>query len=410
MPKPYLSVVIPTYNRHGLLQWHLRELCNQSLSRDEFEVIVVDDCSTDPAYEKVSSLSMPYSLRVFRTEQNSGPATARNLGVEKANGEKILFVGDDTIPHKHLLYRHWLEHKNRPEPCAIQGFTDWHPYLPPDTFHAMLHAGPQASWNNLKDANGNWMERDQSLTGWFLTTNCSIDREMFVRVGSFLPDLKEAAWEDILFALMLNQWGGKCYLEPEAINYHYHRQSLDGFVARQIKEGFWRPVLCREYIHVSSQMLDTPGLRDTNVDMLTAAVEVARGLHYNENPAVQEARWQAWQTAFRYASLEGIRRGLAARTKICPIWQAIPHLHLNDAIIHTVGACASYEKKDYVAAFVSSEWARNAEPQAWCMPAIQGEIVLAQSKVSEAIDYFRKSVAMSAGEKWPLERLVELTQ
>ena len=176
----------------------------------------------------------------------------------------------------------------------------------------------------------------------------------------------------------------------------------------KIKEGRGRPVLCREYIHVSPQLLDTAGLRDTNADMLSEAVELARTLHYNEHPAVQEARHRAWQSAFRFASLEGIRRGLVEMAKVCPLWQAIIHLHLNDAIIHLVGACSHYEHGDYVAAFLSSEWARNAEPQAWCMPAVQGEIMMAQGRREEALGYFRNSVAMSAGEQWPLARLKEL--
>ena len=100
------SVVIPTNNRADLLQDTLAGLAAQTLKKSLFEVIVVDDCSTDNTQDVLMRLQpiLPFSLRIFRTAENKGPAPARNLGVKKADGEIIAFTDSDCRPSQE-----WLE-------------------------------------------------------------------------------------------------------------------------------------------------------------------------------------------------------------------------------------------------------------------------------------------------------------
>lgn len=88
------SVVIPTFNRRESLLRCLRSLSSQTIPPDEFEVIVVDDGSTDGTNTTIESHGWPFAVRVLR-EQNSGPSAARNLGVSNARGEVIAFTEDD---------------------------------------------------------------------------------------------------------------------------------------------------------------------------------------------------------------------------------------------------------------------------------------------------------------------------
>ncbi len=100
--KPFLSVVIPSYNRRVRLEQCLEALACQSLPTVSFEVIVVDDGSTDTTAEYLRQSKFPYPIRFQRCE-NTGPAHARNLGVAMARGEFIAFTEDDVIPHKEWL-------------------------------------------------------------------------------------------------------------------------------------------------------------------------------------------------------------------------------------------------------------------------------------------------------------------
>ena len=82
-----LSVVIPTFSRVGLLLWCLEEYKNQSLAKDKFEIVVVNDGGAEIPQE-----DYPYNIK-FVSQENKGPAAARNLGVKNASGKTVLFVG-----------------------------------------------------------------------------------------------------------------------------------------------------------------------------------------------------------------------------------------------------------------------------------------------------------------------------
>jgi glycosyltransferase involved in cell wall biosynthesis len=90
-----ISVVIPTYNRKGLLREALASLARQTYPRDGFEVLVVDDGSTDGT-ETVSTEAFPFTLR-YLWQSNQGDAAARNLGVRQSQADFLVFLDDDIL-------------------------------------------------------------------------------------------------------------------------------------------------------------------------------------------------------------------------------------------------------------------------------------------------------------------------
>lgn len=100
---PRASVVIPTYNRRDLLARLLDGLAAQDTA--EFEVVTVDDCSTDGTWEWLQGVqeSFPFALRPARTPRNAGPATARNIGWRSAEAPWIAFIDDDCVPEPQWL-------------------------------------------------------------------------------------------------------------------------------------------------------------------------------------------------------------------------------------------------------------------------------------------------------------------
>lgn len=91
-----ISVVIPLYNKEDVIDQSLRSVLTQDC--DDFEIVVVNDGSTDKSVEIVKSIS---DTRVALIEQeNGGPSKARNTGVKNANGEWVLFLdADDELQH-----------------------------------------------------------------------------------------------------------------------------------------------------------------------------------------------------------------------------------------------------------------------------------------------------------------------
>jgi|ERR1044071_793543 GT2 family glycosyltransferase len=89
---PLFSVIVPTFNRSELLERALQSVWRQRF--DDFEVIVVDDGSTDGTLDYLRSLSGP--VRVL-TQENKGPGTARNFGVKSALGDYVAFLDSDDV-------------------------------------------------------------------------------------------------------------------------------------------------------------------------------------------------------------------------------------------------------------------------------------------------------------------------
>lgn len=101
-----VSVVIPTRNRSNLLSEAIEALLAQTYDPRKFEIIVVDNLSTDDTPGVVEELSRraPCDIRYHRMEENKGPANSRNKGAELARGELIAFTDSDCRPALN-----WLE-------------------------------------------------------------------------------------------------------------------------------------------------------------------------------------------------------------------------------------------------------------------------------------------------------------
>src|SRR4029079_11522793 len=108
---PELSVVMPTHNRLEVLAEVLQALEFQQ-EPPSFEVVVVDDGSTDGTADWLRSRSCRISLRVM-LQENHGPAAARNTGVAAASGRWVAFLGDDTVPSPGWLATHREAHRRR---------------------------------------------------------------------------------------------------------------------------------------------------------------------------------------------------------------------------------------------------------------------------------------------------------
>ncbi len=85
-----VSVIIPIFNRFDLVEKSIESVLNQNYS--EFEIIIVDDCSTDGTFDFNNE-----KLNIYRLNENSGPGVCRQLGLEMAKGAYILFLDSDDL-------------------------------------------------------------------------------------------------------------------------------------------------------------------------------------------------------------------------------------------------------------------------------------------------------------------------
>lgn len=124
-----VSVVIPTYNKKDFLEITLTALGLQTYPSEKYEVVVINDGSTDQTETLVSSLKTPYQINYTRQE-NKGRSSARNHGIEKAKGETIIFIDDDCVPAPSFIESHMKYHREH-DTAVVLGYK----YL---TFSQML--------------------------------------------------------------------------------------------------------------------------------------------------------------------------------------------------------------------------------------------------------------------------------
>ena len=240
-----VSVIIPTYNRSRILVRTLEALGRQTLAEravDDsgsgvpYEVIVVDDGSTDDTAERVREISAEYPAPlIYLHQENRKQGAARNLGVERAQGDWLVFLGDDTVPaadflEEHLRARDGVVHEEQERVVAI-GYTPWAREYPRTRFMEYVgEEGWQFGFSLIED-------KSSVPFNFFYTSNLSIAREFFRESGGFDEDFGEYGWEDIELGWRLRRMGMRLVYHPEAVAHHHHPTSVRAFVRRQRRVG-----------------------------------------------------------------------------------------------------------------------------------------------------------------------------
>jgi GT2 family glycosyltransferase len=282
---PTFSVVIPTFERPDTLVRVLEALGRQAAPPD-FEVIVVDDGSRDSTPALLRALSPPFPLRCFRQE-NSGPAAARNRGVEESTGRSVLFLGDDTVPEAQLLATHArAQAEPRPHPVAVLGYTTWprdrrvSPFL-----HHINEYGLQFGYGLIDDP-------ESVPFNFFYTSNISLPRALLREAGLFDTTFPHAAWEDIEIAYRMMRMGMKIVYRPEAVARHYHDITFESFRHRQEKAGEAAAIFFEKH----------PELGDF--------LAVPQALEFQEEGRVRSGLLSGWASLCERWEIPGGRRAL----------------------------------------------------------------------------------------------------
>jgi GT2 family glycosyltransferase len=293
----FFSVVIPTYNRLDMLLRVLDALEKQ-VDAPEFEVIVIDDGSTDDT-ERVIGARRGIT---FRTQKNSGPGTARNHGVALAKGKFVVFIGDDTVPEPRFLAEHARVHRDADnEPLlACLGYTGWPRSERVTAFMDYINDyGLQFGYKLIEDG-------DIVPFNFFYTSNISISTGLLATYP-FDTTFPAAAWEDIELAYRLDQLGLKIRYNARAITRHHHPMSVESFARRQYTAGKSGAIFYRKHPdlgHFLGVHDPTPAASEDELSRLTKRAQWGERLRWL-------ARKDVFERLMRQHYLRGLREGLA---------------------------------------------------------------------------------------------------
>jgi glycosyltransferase involved in cell wall biosynthesis len=217
--RPAVSVVVATYNRVELLSRCLDSLLAQTLSQSEFEIIVVDNNSTDGTAEFAKRIAEQHSCVRYVHESQQGVSPARNRGCREARGTYVAFIDDDAIADVDWVERALDCFRTvRPRPQAVGG-----PIL-------ALYLEGKPAWFTDDLASYSWGEQPRFLRPdeAFYGSNLFVDREVFEVVQGFDSRLGPTGdslfyGEEILFFERLWEMIGpeaRFYYSPQVRTFH----------------------------------------------------------------------------------------------------------------------------------------------------------------------------------------------
>ena len=249
---PAISVIMPCYNRaHDLIR--TLEAYDQQQGLQPFELIAVDDCSTDQTQAVLRSYQpRRFSLKVVRHDQNQGPAAARNRGLDLAVAPLLLFVGDDILPDPFMIEGHLAAHRYYPKTeISILGRVDWAADLPVNTLMAHIDGigAQQFSYYYMRDGH----EYDFRH---FYTANISMKRDLLcAQPNGFDTQFPYAAFEDSELSYRLAQQGMRIVYHSHLLGFHYHYHTIWTFSLRQYRAGMMACLLARKHPSASKWLM-----------------------------------------------------------------------------------------------------------------------------------------------------------
>ena len=119
--KPAVSIIVPVYNVEAYLDKCLESVVNQSF--DNYEVIIINDGSTDKSEEIAQQYTLKYDHVILINQENKGLGGARNTGLKIAQGEYILFVDSDDYIHRDTLMLAYNEAMKKQADIVVFGYT-----------------------------------------------------------------------------------------------------------------------------------------------------------------------------------------------------------------------------------------------------------------------------------------------
>ena len=223
--RPRFSIIIPTYNNTPVLKKCLNSLCRQAVDTSYFEVIVINDGDEEELPSKLESLGMQIALRCLR-QAHRGPAAARNLGIQAARGEIILFLDDDSLPTENWLRSMMAAWERSDDVEGIGGFTACEPG---DSLVCKVNAEIF-----------NWYLRvnsDGRSSSFLSTHNAGYRAAVLKQIGRFDERFLGAAGEDRDLCLKITLAGGKLRLDETILVNHDRDLNLKKFIRKYYGYG-----------------------------------------------------------------------------------------------------------------------------------------------------------------------------
>jgi GT2 family glycosyltransferase len=279
------SVVVPVFNGAATLGACLQALAQQTLPRASYEVIVVDDGSTDDS----AAIAARHGAQVFR-QANTGAAAARNRGAAAATGEILLFTDADCEPQPD-----WIESMLAPfaDPDVV-GVKGAYRTRQRSVVARFAQAEYEEKYARLA-------ERDR--IDFVDTYAAAYRRAVYHQAGGFDIAFPRATVEDQELSYRLAAAGHKLVFVPQAVVYHRHPATPWHYARRKLHLGRWKVRVHARHPARAVRDSYTPWTQKAQMVLLPLAM-IAAGIAALARPGSARRR-ASWRLAGGLAALEG---------------------------------------------------------------------------------------------------------
>jgi len=192
MDKPLLSIIIPAYNEEAVIADCLSSVCNQTFSPEKYEMIVINNASTD----KTKQVAQNFNVKII-DEPKKGYVYALRAGCEKAQGNIIAITDADTIVPNDWIEKIYNTYKKDSMIVAVGGGTILKPGFP---------------FAKLAET---FLNITSPLFNYFVGYNFSVRKDIYEKSGGFRIDMNLNA--DTEFSLRLKKYGKIIYLQNNPV-------------------------------------------------------------------------------------------------------------------------------------------------------------------------------------------------
>jgi GT2 family glycosyltransferase len=252
----FVSVIIRTYNRAHFLERVLSSLANQTLSTEQYEVIVVDDGSKDSTREVCNKMRLKLpDIRYVSSGTNIGLGSITNLGVRSARGDYILFVDDDCIAKKD-----WVECLSKP--LKHENIVVGSVVSPVTNYIKLCH--------NIAEFHSFMPGRRAGPVEFIVGANMGFRRSVFDELNGTQENRRCA--EDMELILRARLKGYRIYFVPDAVVTHDHNRTTLTEIFRYSSNHASVTILLRNQYR---SLLHTPFVLSSSILILMAAPVIA---------------------------------------------------------------------------------------------------------------------------------------
>ena len=205
----FISVIVPTYNRLEVLKKCLESITHQNIGEDNFEVIIIDDCSQDQTKDFCENyISKKTNVFYERNIVNQGRVITRNNGINKSKGELIVFLDNDLVVEPDFLQLHLdLYSKNTDKKIAVVSNVTYQPEVLATTNFGRFIQSRAIGYRSLREMKG--IDLNDLPSNFFAGGGSSCKKEDVLAIGMFDENLKKYGSEDELFGFKLKAIGTK---------------------------------------------------------------------------------------------------------------------------------------------------------------------------------------------------------